>query len=68
MSKPKFRRLKQKIDKFKMRQNNVKFGEKDVRQRLIEALRRYGYKQVDVSKETGKKLTIRIKKESIIQA
>lgn len=28
-------------------------SEKDVRQRLQEALRRFGYKQVDVSKETG---------------
>lgn len=37
-----------------MHQNNVKFEEKDVKQRLSEALRRYGYKQVDVSKETGK--------------
>ena len=37
-----------------MQHNNVKFGEKDVRQRLVEALQRYGYKQVDVSKETGK--------------
>ena len=28
-------------------------GEKDIRQRLHEALRRFGYKQVDVSKETS---------------
>lgn len=28
-------------------------SEKDIRQRLQEALRRFGYKQVDVSKETG---------------
>lgn len=27
---------------------------KDIRQRLQEALRRFGYKQVDVSKETSK--------------
>lgn len=33
--------------------NVVNFGEKDVRQRLAEALTRFGYKQVDVSKETG---------------
>lgn len=28
-------------------------NEKDIRQRLFEALRRFGYKQVDVSKETS---------------
>jgi hypothetical protein len=33
--------------------NGVNFGEKDVRHRLAEALARFGYKQVDVSKETG---------------
>lgn len=37
-----------------MHQNIVKIEEKDVKQRLAEALKRYGYKQVDISKETGK--------------
>ncbi len=34
--------------------NVVNLGEKDVRQRLLEVLQRFGYKQVDVSKETGR--------------
>jgi hypothetical protein len=33
--------------------NNLTGQEKDIRQRLLEALRRFGYKQVDVSKETS---------------
>ena len=32
----------------------VNSSDKDIRQRLHEALRRFGYKQVDVSKETSK--------------
>jgi len=39
--------------------NVVNLGEKDIRQRLIEALQRFGYKQVDVSKETGTFLLLR---------
>lgn len=33
--------------------NVVNLGEKDIRQRLVEVMQRFGYKQVDVSKETG---------------
>lgn len=35
--------------------------EKDVRQRLQEALQRYGIKQVDVARETGTKYLIFVK-------
>lgn len=34
--------------------NVVNLGEKDIRQRLVEVMQRFGYKQVDVSKETGR--------------
>ena len=36
--------------------NTLTGQEKDIRQRLLEALRRFGYKQVDVSKETSNKV------------
>jgi len=37
-----------------MNSNLVNYGKKDIRQRLLDALQRYGLKQVDVSKETGR--------------
>lgn len=38
-------------------ENNTHVIEKDVRSRVLEALQRYGLKQVDVARETGINLT-----------
>ena len=44
----------QQTNKLSIPQNPNPNSGKDIRQRMQEALRRFGYKQVDVSKETSK--------------